>query len=92
MYVFRIHIRPRGGSVDSHATFDYCVRHKLLGVGWRTKSNASTTDWDTYYREASTMHDKLHVPKYIHRWVNEGDLVWTRDPDSNYYLARVTSR
>lgn len=33
MYVFRIHIRPQGGSVDMRTTFNYCQKNGLLGVG-----------------------------------------------------------
>ena len=91
MYVFRIHIRPGGGSADMRTSFDYCLKHKLLGVGWRTESQGPTTDWDAYYREASAIYSKLSVPKYIHKWVSKGDLVWTRDIEHNYYLAKVQS-
>ena len=33
MYVFRIHIRPSGGSADMRTTFNYCLKNGLLGVG-----------------------------------------------------------
>lgn len=91
MYLFRIHIRPQGGSADMATTFDYCLRHELLGVGWRTDSQTNTKDWDEYYNEASSIHENLNICKYIKKWVNEGDLVWTRDLDGHYYLARVKS-
>lgn len=73
------------------ATFDYCLRERILGVGWRTPSNRNTTNWDEYFSEASQVHDNLQVCKYIRKWVSPGDLVWTRDPSGNYYLGRVTS-
>lgn len=91
MYVFRIHIRPSGGSADMPTTFDYCLKNGVLGVGWRTNSNKSTKNWDEYFHEASQVHDNLQICKYINRWVSEGDLVWTRDAEGQYYLARVTS-
>lgn len=91
MYVFRIHIRPQGGSADMPTTFDYCIRNGILGVGWRTSSDRNTKNWDEYYEEASQEHDNLNVCKYIHKWVSPGDLVWTRAPSSHYYLARVSS-
>lgn len=91
MYVFRIHIRPGGGSADMQVTFDYCLRERILGVGWRTRSGRNTRQWDEYYEEASREHKKLAVCKYICRWVTPGDLVWTRDPCGHYYLARVLS-
>lgn len=91
MYVFRIHIRPQGGSADMRTTFDYCKREGVLGVGWRTSSDQNTKNWDVYYQEASKEHDNLQGCKYIHKWVSPGDLVWTRDPSGHYYLARVLS-
>lgn len=91
MYVFRIHIRPGGGSADMQKTFDYCLREGVLGVGWRTSSGRNTCDWDEYYQEASREHENLAVCKYIHKWVAPGDLAWTRDPFGHYYLARVLS-
>jgi predicted CoA-binding protein len=91
MYVFRIHIRPEGGSADMPTTFNYCLKNGILGVGWRTNSNRSTKDWDKYFNEASQKHPNLQVCKYIKKWVSEGDLVWTRNAEGQYYLARVIS-
>jgi hypothetical protein len=92
MYLFRIHIRPGGGSSDMKETFEYCLRNGLLGVGWRTEENKNTTDWDEYLIESSKIHDNLNVCKYIKKWVNMNDLVWTRDASGQYYyLARVIS-
>jgi hypothetical protein len=76
---------------DVETTFAYCLKHGLLGVGWSTQSNNNTKDWDTYFSEASTKYDNLQVCAYIHDRVREGDLVWTRDPQRQYYLARVNS-
>lgn len=72
-------------------TFDYCLRNGILGVGWRTNSNRNTKNWDEYLNEASQIHSKLQICKYIKKWVSEGDLVWTRDAAGQYYLARVIS-
>jgi hypothetical protein len=91
MYLFRIHIRPQGGSADHFTTFDYCIRNGILGVGWRTKSNRNTKNWDKYFKEASKIHKDLNVCNYIKKWVHKGDLVWTRDPEGNYYIAQVIS-
>ena len=91
MYLFRIHIRPGGGSASMEETFDYCVKNGLLGVGWRTESNSNTTDWDKYFTEASKIYDNLNVCKYINKWVSKDDLVWTRNMAGEYYLAKVNS-
>lgn len=92
MYLFRIHIRPQGGSADMETTFNYCLKNNILGVGWRTPSNRHTKIWEEYSSEASRQYDNLNVCKYIQKWVSEGDLVWTRDAAGRYYLARVKSR
>lgn len=91
MYIFRIHIRPQGGSADMKTTFEYCLKNKLLGVGWRTESERNTKNWDEYFIEAEKIHDNLNVCKYIKTWVSMGDLVWTRSHDGQYYIARVLS-
>ena len=65
MYLFRIHIRPQGGTADMSTTFEYCIREGILGVGWRTPSDNNTKNWDEYYQEASQVHDNLQVCKYI---------------------------
>ncbi len=72
-------------------TFAYCLSQRMLGVGWRTEATTNTKDWETYYAEAKTLHDNVNTCKYIKEWVSEGCLVWTRDPQGNYYLARVLS-
>ena len=92
--LFRIHIRPSGGTGDMAATFGHCLANSLLGVGWRVDSLVSTTDWNTYEREAISEYGSnasIQQPRYIYNNVEHGDLVWTRDPEGQYYLARVKS-
>lgn len=91
MYVFRIHIRPQGGTASIKESFEYCLKNKILGVGWQVNSTRAPASWDAYIKEAEQIHRNVQGPKYIKRWVSEGDLVWTRDHDGNYYLARVKS-
>ncbi len=89
--LFRIHIRPEGGSDDMVATFRHCRENGLLGVGWRVEGLANTNDWDIYEQASNGVHDSIQQPRYIQNNVKLGDLVWTRSPDAQYYLARVTS-
>ncbi|MCA1790262.1 MAG: hypothetical protein LC667_10500 [Thioalkalivibrio sp.] len=92
MNVHRLHVRPHGGTADMPSTFDFCLRKGVLGVGWRISSNKSTKDWDEYYSQAILEHPGgVGICSSIQRNVAEGDLIWTRDPGSQYYLARVTS-
>lgn len=89
--LFRIHIRPYGGEASPELTFNYCLNKQLLGVGWRVNSQKNTKKWEEYEREASNEHGDLQICRYIKNHVAKGDLVWTRDPKGQYYLARVTS-
>ncbi|MCC6105743.1 hypothetical protein [Acetobacter sp.] len=72
-------------------TFAYCLKHGILGVGWRVDEIGATKDWDTFYKIATNVYDNLRACTYIRNRVHEGDLVWTRDTQGNYYLARVLS-
>lgn len=89
--LFRIHIRPSGGTEDMEATFQHCLDNGLLGVGWRVDGLPNAADWDTYEQAAEQEHDSIQQPRYIYNYVEPGDLVWTRDTNAQYYLARVRS-
>ncbi len=75
--LFRIHIKPDGGTSDLRLTFDYCLREKILGVGWRTGKGVSTNtnSWDDYARQASALRHKLSQCQYIYKHVRPEDLV-----------------
>jgi hypothetical protein len=72
-------------------SFDYCLKNEILGVGWQINSTKTPASWEAYIQEAEQIYDNVQVPKYIKKWVSAGDLVWTRDADGKYYLARVKS-
>ncbi len=72
-------------------TFAYCLDEGILGVGWRTETNRNTTDWEIYHSEAKDLYRNLDTCNYINNRIKEGCLVWTRDPQGNYYLARALS-
>lgn len=83
-----------GGTDDMFATFRYCLDNGILGVGWRVDGLANTDIWEVYEQVALPAHGsrkELQQPRYIYEKVEPGDLVWTRDPDGRYYLARVTA-
>ena len=90
MSVFRLHVRPDGGSASMADTFAYCLKHGILGVGWRVDEIKETTDWDIFYTAAADIYDDLGTCAYIRHRVQKDDLVWTRDTQGNY-LARVPS-
>jgi putative transposase len=41
--LFRIHICPKGGTIDKRKTFAYCRKNNLLGVGWAFADTLATT-------------------------------------------------
>ena len=94
MNVYRIHIRPRGGAGDYELSFKYCLEHGVLGMGWGVpEPEGPVLNWDEYIEAAENCYGKKGVGnvRYLKEYVCEGDLLWTRDTDGVYYLARVDS-
>lgn len=90
MKVFRLHIRPKGGEANPRKSFDYCLRNKILGMGWPVEEATSLT-WDDYLIKATAKYGPkaLSSVKCLKNKVQVNDLVWTRDADGNYCLAKV---
>lgn len=93
MSVYRIHIRPKGGKANPEASFAYCIKKQVLGLGWQTKSQISGVPWDAYEKEAKKIHgaDQLSRVKFLKDKISSNDLIWTRDMKGCYYLAKVLS-
>lgn len=93
MTLFRIHIKPNGGLRRRSISFNYCLKEKVLGLGWQTKSTISGAPWDEYEKEAIKAYGRKKISgvRYLKEKVKRDDLVWTRDQKGNYYLAKVFS-
>lgn len=92
MNVYRIHIRPKGGLANPKYSFEYCLEENVLGLGWQTNSKISGITWEEYEKEATEIHhNDLSRVRYLKDNIKERDLIWTRDTESNYYLAKVIS-
>ncbi|MFH1797854.1 MAG: hypothetical protein ABH844_00680 [Candidatus Omnitrophota bacterium] len=93
MSVYRIHIRPKGGKANPDASFAYCLKKQVLGLGWQTKSQISGVSWDAYEKEAKKIHgaDQLSRVRFLKNKISPNDLIWTRDTKGCYYLAKVLS-
>lgn len=92
MNVFRLHIRPSGGLGNPAVSFAYCLREGVLGVGWQVEAPPETPlTWEAYEKLASDTHGigELSRVRYLRNNVRSKDLIWTRDTDGKYYLARV---
>lgn len=90
MNIYRLHLRP-AGSVSKEETFEYCLKNKVLGVGWKIYPQQQEADWDEFVELASKTHPNLNVCYYIKNRIRPDDLIWTRDTLGQYYLARVLS-
>ena len=93
MTVFRIHIRPTGGGNDQEASFNYCLKQGLVGMGWPVEETGkSRLSWDEYIAAAKDKYGYRAVesPRYMNRNVKANDLIWTRDTNGKYYLGRIT--
>lgn len=93
MSVYRIHIRPKGGKANPEASFAYCLKKQVMGLGWQTKSQISGVSWDGYEKEANMIHgdNQLSRVRYLKEQIKLDDLIWTRDTKGAYYLAKVLS-
>ncbi len=91
MSVFRIHIRPSGGVGDPRISFEYCLQHGVLGMGWGLPEAEPALNWDEYYEAAVAHYGRADLAnvRYLHDDVQTDDLIWTRDTAGIYYLARV---
>jgi hypothetical protein len=97
--VFRLHIRPGGGSADSALSFAHCLAEKVLGLGWAVGLPPETRPtWDEYEALAKEEHRgengeeaDLGRVRFLHNRVRARDLIWTRDTRGKYYLAKVES-
>lgn len=66
----------------------------MLGIGWAIgQQQDENQTWDDYYTEAEKEYgyEQLARVRYFYKNVHEGDLIWTRDPKGQYYLAKVLS-
>ena len=94
MTLFRIHIRPKIGANKQRKAFQYCLNHRMLGMGWSVEETGkSRLSWDEYIvaAEKNPEYKNVQSVRYLHREVKENDLIWTRDTIGRYYLARVIS-
>ncbi|MGV8080710.1 MAG: hypothetical protein AB2L22_11740 [Syntrophales bacterium] len=60
-------------------------------MGWQIPvTDNEVIDWETYEQRANDEHDgNINVVRYIKKWFAPDDLVWTRDTEGQYYLAKV---
>ena len=91
MTVWRIYLdpeRPSGCQLEQ-TTFDYCIEHGLLGIGWRLEPDYPVSIED-YERLASNQyqgdgHMAWRSAFNAIREMRQGDFCWTRTPGGNEF-------
>lgn len=92
MRVFRLHIRPSGGLGNPAVSFAYCLQENVLGMGWQVAPPPDIPlSWEAYEKLAAEAHGagELSRVRYLHDHIKPSDLIWSRDTDGKYYLAKV---
>jgi hypothetical protein len=85
-------INLKTGTEHRSELIDHCVKHRVLGLGWRTEwLKRVPRDYEDYYAAASSVWTsrQLAAVREFHD-ANPGSLVWFRDLQARYYLARLT--
>ena len=88
--IWQLHLRPKVGvgADDPERVVKFCRDHSVLGMGWAVDADPDENiSWSDYKERAGEMNGN------VRRWkedVKINDLVWTKTPNKEYYLARVT--
>ncbi|MCJ8498148.1 hypothetical protein MVI27_07735 [Chryseobacterium salipaludis] len=91
MPIYRLHIRPKGGTANTKTVFDYCLKNNFLGVGWRVTKEIGSMDWENYSTIANSIFGKVNTVNFLRNRIKKDDLIWTRNHLGEYYLAKVKS-
>ena len=79
---------------DRQGLIDYCLSESVIGLGWGASKwlgNTSLTSFDDYLEAVHNnpwTWSQLAAPRALEA-APEGSLVWFRDLDNAYYLARL---
>lgn len=92
--VWRVHIRPTGGTsgVNYQRSYDLCLRRSIIGVGWRVTESFSRTPLSLgdYLRRVDPNDGSWNTAINRLRAMDQNDLVWMRSPKPyRYHLCRI---
>jgi len=93
MTVWRLHIRPGGVASDLNPT-DFCIRNNLIAIGWPFKEKVSNIQSAIKVAEQKWPDDLRAFTSAFNAFMSKiaiDDLVWFRNREGKYFLARVTS-
>ncbi|SRR5260221_937384 len=92
MDVWRINLKPGAqAGIDAR---EHCLTNGVVGVGWQIDYENGVITGEYYQTLAQEEYgDTSWWPAWnaLYNKMDIGDLVWTRDWDGIYYLARITS-
>jgi hypothetical protein len=84
--LYRLHVHT--SCHDRQATIQFCLDGRFLGVGWG--AGPEPVDWDGYQIVAEDWYGRVDPSVRAVHDMDDGTLIWTRDPRGAYYLGRVT--
>ncbi len=91
--LWRLHLRPK--DKDPKDVVRYCLKERILGLGWRGPDKAKGKRGEEYME----MHRGYYMQDYPKgvasvrdfMRVKKKDLIWARDAEGGYLLGRVKS-
>ena len=92
--IWRLHLLPKVGvgADDPERVVKFCHARSVLGMGWAVdaepEENISWSEYEERVR-AENLHKNVNNVRRLKEKVKINDLVWTKTPNKEYYLARV---
>ncbi len=92
MSLWRIHLKP--DSKHNIDVADFCIRNKIVGIGWGIPQRPNTKE--EYWRDGEKEYDgasnwKKAVNAMLFRMTPCEDLIWTRNKSGIYFLGQILS-
>lgn len=92
MAIWRLHIKPEAQGVDP---VSFCRKHGIIGMGWPVADRPNSKEaylesGARTYTDGRAKGWRRAANAFLHR-MKERDLVWFRDTQGVYFLAKVAS-
>ncbi|MYD61448.1 MAG: hypothetical protein F4W91_10435 [Gemmatimonadetes bacterium] len=87
--LWRLHLRPK--CKDPKDVVRYCLRERILGLGWRGPAQAKGMRGEEYMEEHRKHWGKVVYAVREFMKVKKNHLIWARDEEGGYLLGRVKS-
>lgn len=91
MAIWKLHLRPK--DVPARDVVDYCLANDFVGLGWKGPAEQADEAISDYLaRHRAHWRRREPAVHAILEQVRVGDLIWSRDADGRYLLAKVTGK